>query len=119
MDGEKFRSSGHRVASGVERSGQRETLTLLPPDERPIMKWNSNPFVVDGGADGHGEDDGAAFLLRTGWVAITNSPLVSDAGALRKPGEKFGIAEKEIDGMRMMFTMRATDAFRRCPLTER
>jgi hypothetical protein len=46
-----------------DRSGQPETLTLLPPDERPVMKWNSNPFVVDGGSDGHGEDDGAAFLL--------------------------------------------------------
>jgi hypothetical protein len=46
-----------------DRSGQREALTLLPPDERPVMRWNSNPFVVDGGEDGRGEDDGAAFLL--------------------------------------------------------
>lgn len=37
--------------------------TLLPPDERPVMKWNSNPFVIDGGSDGRREDDGAAFLL--------------------------------------------------------
>ena len=36
---------------------------LLPPDERPVMKWNSNPFQIDGGSDGRGEDDGAAFLL--------------------------------------------------------
>jgi len=50
-------------APGRDRFGQRETVTLLPPDERPIMRWNSNPFVVDGGGDGHGEDDGAAFLL--------------------------------------------------------
>jgi len=50
-------------SQAADRSGQRETLTLLPPDERPVMKWNSNPFVVDGGSDGHGEDDGAAFLL--------------------------------------------------------
>ena len=27
------------------------------------MRWNSNPFVVDGGAGGHSEDDGAAYLL--------------------------------------------------------
>ena len=46
-----------------DRFGARETLTLLPPDERPVSKWNGNPFVVDGGAGGHGEDDGAAFLL--------------------------------------------------------
>lgn len=46
-----------------DRFGQREALNLLPPDERPVMRWNSNPFVIDGGADGRGEDDGAAFLL--------------------------------------------------------
>jgi len=50
-------------APAVDRFGQHEALNLLPPDERPVMRWNSNPFVIDGGADGHGEDDGAAFLL--------------------------------------------------------
>ena len=46
-----------------DRFGNRETLTLLPPDERPMMKWNGNPFVVDSHGGGHEEDDGAAFLL--------------------------------------------------------
>jgi len=50
-------------ASTPNRFGQREITELLPPDERPVMKWNSNPFVVYGGSGGHGEDDGAAFLL--------------------------------------------------------
>ena len=50
-------------ASASDREGQREILSLLPPDERPVMRWNSNPFVVSGGEDGRGEDDGAAFLL--------------------------------------------------------
>jgi hypothetical protein len=50
-------------AGPPDRAGHRETLTLLAPDERPVMKWNSNPFVVDGGAGGRREDDGAAFLL--------------------------------------------------------
>ncbi len=50
-------------ASTIDRFGHREALTLLPHDELPVMKWNSNPFVVDGGSGGHGEDDGAAFLL--------------------------------------------------------
>jgi len=50
-------------ARAADRFNRREALTLLPPDERPVMKWNGNPFVVDGGGDGHGEDDGAAFLL--------------------------------------------------------
>ena len=47
----------------TDRHGRREFLTLLPPDERPVMRWNANPFVVDGGDGGHSEDDGAAFLL--------------------------------------------------------
>jgi hypothetical protein len=46
-----------------DRSGKREAATLLPPDERPVMRWNGNPFTVDGGNGGRSEDDGAAFLL--------------------------------------------------------
>ncbi len=49
--------------SGVDRFEHAQSRTLLPPDELPVMKWNSNPFVVDGGSGGRGEDDGAAFLL--------------------------------------------------------
>jgi hypothetical protein len=48
---------------GVDRFKKAQSKVLLPPDERPVMKWNSNPFVVDGGRDGRGEDDGAFFLL--------------------------------------------------------
>jgi hypothetical protein len=50
-------------AGQLDRFGRKESGNLLPPDERPVMKWNGNPFVVDGGGGGHGEDDGAAFLL--------------------------------------------------------
>ena len=50
-------------ATAPDRFGKREAVTLLPPEERPVMKWNSNPFVVDGGGGGGSEDDGAAFLL--------------------------------------------------------
>jgi hypothetical protein len=46
-----------------DRFGRRQAITLLPPDERPVMKWNGNPFRIDGGGDGRGEDDGAFFLL--------------------------------------------------------
>ena len=46
-----------------DRFGRREALTWIPPDERPIMKWNNNPFVVSGGNGGASEDDGAFFLL--------------------------------------------------------
>ena len=50
-------------APGLDRAGKRESLNLLPPDERPVMRWNANPFAIDGGDGGNSEDDGAAFLL--------------------------------------------------------
>ncbi|MBX9603650.1 MAG: hypothetical protein K2X35_21770 [Bryobacteraceae bacterium] len=52
-----------RMATGKDRHGRGEALTFLPPDERPVMKWNGNPFVVDGGSGGRREDDGAFYLL--------------------------------------------------------
>ena len=64
-------------ASGVDRFRRREALTLLPPDERPVMKWNGNPFVIDGGAGGHGEDDGTAFLLPY-WMGRYHKFLVGE-----------------------------------------
>jgi hypothetical protein len=54
---------GLTMTGPVDRFQRRQALTLLPPDERPIMKWNGNPFDIDGGSEGRGEDDGAAFLL--------------------------------------------------------
>jgi hypothetical protein len=47
----------------LDRANERQARTWLPPDERPVMKWNGNPFVVDGGRGGFSEDDGAFFLL--------------------------------------------------------
>lgn len=51
------------LAQEKDRQQRQESKNLLPPDERPVMKWNSNPFRVDGGCGGCGEDDGAFFLL--------------------------------------------------------
>jgi hypothetical protein len=47
----------------LDRAHERQARTLLPADERPVMKWNGNPFVVDGGNGGFSEDDGGFFLL--------------------------------------------------------
>jgi hypothetical protein len=47
----------------LDRANERQARQWLPPDERPVMKWNGNPFVVDGGNGGFSEDDGAFFLL--------------------------------------------------------
>ena len=42
---------------------QRKGLNWLPPDERAVMKWNGNPFQLDGGRQGYGEDDGGFYIL--------------------------------------------------------
>jgi hypothetical protein len=46
-----------------DRFEHAQAKTLLPPDERPVMKWNANPFEIDSNAAGRSEDDGTAFLL--------------------------------------------------------
>ncbi|MDF9796640.1 hypothetical protein OKW21_001903 [Catalinimonas alkaloidigena] len=48
----------------------REQMTkeLLPQAERPIMRFNANPFKMDGGSDGKRELTGAEFLLPY-WMA--------------------------------------------------
>jgi hypothetical protein len=54
---------GVAMAAESDRFQRRQAATLLPPDERPVMKWNSNPFDIDGASDAREEDDGTAFLL--------------------------------------------------------
>ncbi len=50
--------------AAADRFGRRQSaLTVLPYDELPMMKWNGNPYRLDGGNGGRSEDDGAYFLL--------------------------------------------------------
>jgi hypothetical protein len=50
--------------ASADRFGRKESsLTVLPYDELPMMKWNGNPYRLDGGNGGRSEDDGAYFLL--------------------------------------------------------
>lgn len=51
------------VPSKPDRFGRKETTVFLQPDERAMMKWNSNPFILDGGGDGSSENDGTIFQL--------------------------------------------------------
>jgi hypothetical protein len=51
------------MSKELDRAEERQARDLLPADERPVMKWNGNPFVVDGGNGGFSEDDGGFFLL--------------------------------------------------------
>ncbi len=50
------------------RFGEKQAGCAIPPNERRVMKWNGNPFALDGGDDGRSEDDGAFFLLPY-WLA--------------------------------------------------
>ena len=49
--------------SPPDRAGDAQATRALPADERPIMKWNGNPYQLDGGGDGAHEDDGTFWLL--------------------------------------------------------
>jgi hypothetical protein len=46
-----------------DRFSRRQLKELLSPDERAVAKWNSNPFIPDGGSGGGSEDDGGYCLL--------------------------------------------------------
>ncbi len=45
------------------RFGRLTSRILLPVSERPVMRWNGDPYQLDGGSDGGYRDDGAAILL--------------------------------------------------------
>jgi hypothetical protein len=51
------------IDPNLDRFGHKQSLIALAPDERPVMKWNGNPYSLDGGNGGRSEDDGAFFLL--------------------------------------------------------
>lgn len=57
-----------------ERFGCFQLVRLPAPDERPMSKWNNNPYVPDGGNNGSEEEAGTLFLLpywmgrHHGWV---------------------------------------------------
>ena len=41
----------------------QEMVELLPPGERRMSRWNTHPFIMDGGEGGHIEYAGDEFLL--------------------------------------------------------
>jgi hypothetical protein len=51
------------LAPSNGRFGEKQSRRPIPPNEHCVMKWNGNPFELDGGNDGRSEDDGAFFLL--------------------------------------------------------
>jgi hypothetical protein len=48
----------------LESNFRNQTIaTVLPPDERPMSKYNGNAFLLDGGEGGHSEYSGDIYLL--------------------------------------------------------
>ncbi|MCS7272818.1 MAG: hypothetical protein NZ550_01545 [Fimbriimonadales bacterium] len=46
------------------RAGGWQPTRIVPYSERAVMRWNGNPYILDGGDPlGRREDDGTAFLL--------------------------------------------------------
>jgi len=45
------------------RFGEPQSVAAIPADERPVMKWNGNPYRLDGGNGGRSEDDGTFYLV--------------------------------------------------------
>ncbi len=45
------------------RFDEPQSAVAIPPDERPVMRWNGNPYRLDGGNDGRSEDDGTFYLI--------------------------------------------------------
>ncbi len=50
------------------RFGEKQALRPLPPNEKRVTKWNHNPYALDGGEEGRGEEDGTFWLLPY-WLA--------------------------------------------------
>lgn len=49
--------------------GRARSADVLPVSERRTMKWNGDPYVLDGGADGRVRDDGT-FILLPYWLGM-------------------------------------------------
>ncbi len=52
-----------RFTSRPGRFGEKQAELPLPFTERPMHKWNGNPYRLDGGSDGRVEEDPTFFLL--------------------------------------------------------
>ena len=64
LDGQELEPPGCPASDPLpDRFHNRQSLIVLPYDELPMWKWNGNPYALDGGHGGTGEDDGAYFLL--------------------------------------------------------
>ncbi|MCS7253919.1 MAG: hypothetical protein RMK18_02420 [Armatimonadota bacterium] len=57
-----------KIDESLGRFGELQAVEPLPFTERPMHKWNGNPYRLDGGANGMIEEDATFFLLPY-WLA--------------------------------------------------
>jgi hypothetical protein len=60
IENSKRRDVGELVQN---RGRQADGHFVLPPSERRVMKWNGDPYELDGGSGGLDRDDGTFILL--------------------------------------------------------
>jgi hypothetical protein len=61
-----FVKNSHRrdiQIAGNNRERRARSTTVLPVSERRVMRWNGDPYTLDGGSGGRRRDDGGAILL--------------------------------------------------------
>ncbi|MBN1805761.1 MAG: hypothetical protein JW837_10955 [Sedimentisphaerales bacterium] len=64
MIGWSVRNSHRKDLQFLEPNFRNQTISrVLPPDERPMSKYNGNHFRLDGGEDGRREYSGDIYLL--------------------------------------------------------
>ncbi len=51
------------------RANHQLAVDVLPPSERRVMKWNGDPYELDGGSGGLERDDGT-FILLPYWMGV-------------------------------------------------
>jgi hypothetical protein len=47
----------------MSRHRRVSSTRVLNVAERPLMRWNGDPYELDGGSDGRTRDDGTFILL--------------------------------------------------------
>ena len=51
------------IDNNLDSFSKKQSIFVLPYQELPLLKWNANPFALDGGLGGKYEDEGSHFLL--------------------------------------------------------
>jgi hypothetical protein len=71
-----------RLKPAARGRNRVELERVLPASERRLARWNSDPFVPDGGSNGRVEDDCAAWALAY-WLGVYHGYLPKETASRR------------------------------------